>query len=985
MTDEQVLARVMAGRRQEYGVLVERYLPVVRAVAYANLGHHPDADDAVQDAFVQAYQSLDTLREPAKFGPWLAAIARNCCRAALRKQRESRLSPAQEAVLPAANEDPARKELRELLQARIHALDPLYRETLLLYYYGGVSASDIAGLQAISEDAVRKRLQRGREMLSQDMIADLRDLLEPAESAEDARRRIMRGIAAAPPAWEAGGLAAAAYAVVSLGGLVSVKTGGVVMAAALAVCVVGFGVMQDAPEPPPPAPDQAAVPTDEEAVDAASSTAPSRQASFTEQAEESEPDAVEDESVGAVIEGVVVDQDGEGMPRMGVAAVDGERGYQDLHPASPTDEDGWFRIEGLEPGRYDLYVARDPRSEPTPFEQAPVIGDAQRLSEVWITEPEQEITRRRLVFEKEIHDGIIAGRVIDTAGEPIPDVRVSAAPERSGPGSRTRTDDDGRFEATGLGDMSYRIFASHNDYAGAGTENVPAGAQDVELVLSQYGAITGRVLDAATGMSITEFELDVRLYRPERPVPEIDPLELATFDGRQISDPEGRYEREKIISGRPIGILARAEGYVPAYIDLPPVSEGETVSNADIHLEPGGNVIDGVVANRAGKPLPDASVYWRTAYVGTDSDGVHESDLAATTGEDGTFRIEGLPAGRYEFITTHSDYLPQHTEVNVETRRHTRVNIVMDNTGGEVTGTVTRDGEPVANAEVSVRCAEIPFARPVRSATTNDDGEYLVEQAPVGPVSVSVDGGGRHEATVRKGLETVVDFHLSKNTANIVGRVTIDGTVTRDGHVSISIPASGDRPAVYRYQELIDGGFRITDLPGGVSAEVSVSARPDPDVNELIRATEIVQLRDGRTTERNFELERGARLSGTINVGNNREHVTAVLVPEDTSIRPFNVADSREFVEEDVERLREREGVIRASSHRSRWETDDAEEPVHLISYSFLGVAPGSYTLLVYQIDLSELPGGRPIKAYDTYPIVIEEGETEYELDIDVP
>ena len=75
-SDARQVRQVLSGQSEAFGPLVERYLPAVYAVSYAYLGNHADAEDVTQDAFVSAYTSLHTLKEPKKFEGWVVSIAR---------------------------------------------------------------------------------------------------------------------------------------------------------------------------------------------------------------------------------------------------------------------------------------------------------------------------------------------------------------------------------------------------------------------------------------------------------------------------------------------------------------------------------------------------------------------------------------------------------------------------------------------------------------------------------------------------------------------------------------------------------------------------------------------------------------------------------------------------------------------------------------------------------------------------------------------
>ena len=110
-----LVRQVLRGRRERFDVLVRRHLSAVYAVAFSFTTNHADAEDVSQDAFLKAYTSLDTLREPAKFEGWLIAIARNSALRAVKKHQRDK-EREQEAQVPAAvrTVSPARGVIRDV-------------------------------------------------------------------------------------------------------------------------------------------------------------------------------------------------------------------------------------------------------------------------------------------------------------------------------------------------------------------------------------------------------------------------------------------------------------------------------------------------------------------------------------------------------------------------------------------------------------------------------------------------------------------------------------------------------------------------------------------------------------------------------------------------------------------------------------------------------------------------------------------------------
>lgn len=149
-----------AGDRQAFGVLYRRFAPMVHAVCLSH-ANEDDVPDLVQDVFVTALRRLDTLRDPAALGPWLATIARNAARMAHR--RHVRLVPLDQDV-PQSEKTPAELDGRTVLTA-IRQLPDAYRETLMLRLLQGLSGQEIAERTGLTPGSVRVNLHRGMALL----------------------------------------------------------------------------------------------------------------------------------------------------------------------------------------------------------------------------------------------------------------------------------------------------------------------------------------------------------------------------------------------------------------------------------------------------------------------------------------------------------------------------------------------------------------------------------------------------------------------------------------------------------------------------------------------------------------------------------------------------------------------------------------------------------------------------------------------------
>jgi RNA polymerase sigma-70 factor (ECF subfamily) len=185
--EARLLSGLRAGDDAAYEELVRSHSGRMLAVARRFLDSEEDARDAVQDAFLSAFRTVDRFEGHARLSTWLHRIVVN---AALMKLRTRRRKPEKsiEELLPRFLEDghlaePAvpwratnpseaeRRELRDLVMDQIQNLPEGYRNVLLLRDIEGLDTEETARAVGISPNAVKTRLHRAR--------LALRGLLEP--------------------------------------------------------------------------------------------------------------------------------------------------------------------------------------------------------------------------------------------------------------------------------------------------------------------------------------------------------------------------------------------------------------------------------------------------------------------------------------------------------------------------------------------------------------------------------------------------------------------------------------------------------------------------------------------------------------------------------------------------------------------------------------------------------------------------------------
>jgi len=171
-SDKMLIRAVFAGDKAAYETLYDRYAPLVRAVCYDTTGNLADAQDLAQDVFMRAYEKLDRLRDPERFGKWLVGIARLRCkewrRQRLRSQNKSVRLNDDQAVAP----DPPDDSRIELLREMITTLPEKERLALHTFYLQGNSADNAHRIMGLSRSGFYRVLERARKRLEKLLIAE---------------------------------------------------------------------------------------------------------------------------------------------------------------------------------------------------------------------------------------------------------------------------------------------------------------------------------------------------------------------------------------------------------------------------------------------------------------------------------------------------------------------------------------------------------------------------------------------------------------------------------------------------------------------------------------------------------------------------------------------------------------------------------------------------------------------------------------------
>ena len=156
--DRELIAGTLAGRLQDFEVLVERHQKMLHAYVLRMLRDPAAAEEVVHEAFVRAYSHLARFRGGASFKTWLHQIAINECRnrfRAARRRAEVALDDVAESELAAAGDEGERQAARAGLERRIAELPPRQRSVLNLRVFSDLPFKEIARLEGITENSAK--------------------------------------------------------------------------------------------------------------------------------------------------------------------------------------------------------------------------------------------------------------------------------------------------------------------------------------------------------------------------------------------------------------------------------------------------------------------------------------------------------------------------------------------------------------------------------------------------------------------------------------------------------------------------------------------------------------------------------------------------------------------------------------------------------------------------------------------------------------
>lgn len=178
--DGSLVSRLKAKDEQAYEILFRNWYPEAYRTAFLITHDRSLAEDVVQEAFYKVLRSVGTIREPDRLSNWLHVLVSRCAIDALRNLHGSQAFPSDNIAelvdrswnprppsFPNPEEAAIAVERSESLMRALKSLPPVFRQVVVLFYYRGLSISEIAEAMQTAEGTVKSRLARARQRLAE--------------------------------------------------------------------------------------------------------------------------------------------------------------------------------------------------------------------------------------------------------------------------------------------------------------------------------------------------------------------------------------------------------------------------------------------------------------------------------------------------------------------------------------------------------------------------------------------------------------------------------------------------------------------------------------------------------------------------------------------------------------------------------------------------------------------------------------------------
>lgn len=182
MDDTELIKQILAGEKQLFEVIIRRYNQRLFRIGMSILADDAEVEEAMQTAYISAYEHLAQFEFRSAFGTWLTRIMLNQCYKARRDRTRASIIPQDSENLinmKTPENVMASKELSRVLENAISELPEKYRLIFVLRELEDLSVRETAELAGIEESNVKVRLNRAKTMLRENLTHYMKDTIYP--------------------------------------------------------------------------------------------------------------------------------------------------------------------------------------------------------------------------------------------------------------------------------------------------------------------------------------------------------------------------------------------------------------------------------------------------------------------------------------------------------------------------------------------------------------------------------------------------------------------------------------------------------------------------------------------------------------------------------------------------------------------------------------------------------------------------------------
>ena len=175
--EREIVLRCQKGDADAMGTLIIQYQHWVYNIAYGILGHHQDAEDVAQDAFLSAWENIGKFQFRSRFSTWLYRIVKNKCLNHIDQYQRRKTDPTEiddsqpwvplDTLTP--EDEALRMEEKNIVHAALAKLKESHREILVLRELRDLSYEEISEILGCTLGRVKSRLHEARKALKEEL------------------------------------------------------------------------------------------------------------------------------------------------------------------------------------------------------------------------------------------------------------------------------------------------------------------------------------------------------------------------------------------------------------------------------------------------------------------------------------------------------------------------------------------------------------------------------------------------------------------------------------------------------------------------------------------------------------------------------------------------------------------------------------------------------------------------------------------------